>query len=338
MKQIVFTKPNTAELLEVPLREPNENEVVVQTEFSSISSGTERANITGDPNVSIHSKDTDPVVFPRVSGYSSAGIVVKKGANVSSVEIGDKVVMSWSTHAKYNVLPESNVVKISYENVSTRDGALCHIATFPLAAIRKTELEVGESMLVMGLGVLGLFAVQIAKSAGAVPVIAVDPMPERREKALKMGADFAVDPFEPDFVEKVKALTNGGVNTAIEVTGLGVGLNQCLDCMKPFGRIALLGCTRNKDFTVDYYRKVHGPGIKLIGAHTNARPKTESAPHAFTQREDITTLLKLCAFDRISLGDAVDETYSPNDCSDVYERLIKDKSFSPIVQFDWRNI
>ena len=334
-KQILFTKLNTAELVDVEYREPAENEVVVETFFSSISCGTERANITGDPNVSVFSKGDEPVVFPREAGYSSSGVVIAKGIGVKSVEIGDKVVMSWSAHKKINVLPEQNVVRFDDDRISMQDAALCHIGTFPMAAIRKTRLEVGESMMVMGLGILGLMAVWFAKCAGAVPVIAVDPVPERREKALKFGADYALDPFEADFAEKVKKLTDGGVNTAIEVTGLGSGLNQCLDCMARFGRIALLGCTRDKNFTVDYYRKVHGPGIQLIGAHTAARPNIESAPGYFTQRDDIKTILKLCAMGRIKLTDMVDAVYSPENCSEVYSRLINDKNFPVVAQFDW---
>ncbi len=334
-QQILFTKINVAELLDVPVRKPAANEVVVRTAFSTVSCGTERANITGDPNVSIFSEENELVVFPRICGYSSSGVVVDKGADVQSLNVGDRVVMSWSNHEKYNVLPENNVVKIDYDGTSMQAAAICHIGTFPMAALRKTQLEIGESMLVMGLGILGLLAVQLAKAAGAVPVLAVDPNPARREKALALGADYALDPFAPDFVAEVKSLSEGGVNAAIEVTGLGAGLNQCLDCMKPFGRIALLGCTRDKNFTVDYYRKVHGPGIALIGAHTNARPKLESAPHYFTQRDDVQTMIKLSALGRIRLEDMVDEVYSPIECPEVYTRLVNDKNFPPVVQFDW---
>ena len=63
------------------------------------------------------------------------------------------------------------------------------ISTFPLAAIRKAKLEIGASAMVMGLGILGIFAVQEFKAAGAYPIIAVDPVKERREFALKFGAD-----------------------------------------------------------------------------------------------------------------------------------------------------
>ncbi len=338
-KKIVFTKVNTAELLSDQVREPKDTEVVVETVFSTISCGTERANIIGDANVSIYSDENSPVIFPRYGGgYSSAGVVIAKGAAVKTVEIGDRVAMSWSKHHKINVVQERNVVKIEDDGISFQEAAICHIGTFPMAALRKTRLEIGESMMVMGLGILGLLAVQFAHAAGAVPVIAVDPVAERRQMALQFGADYALDPFDEKFAETVKKITGGGVNTAIEVTGVGAGLNQCLDCMAKFGRIALLGCTRDKNFTVDYYRKVHGPGITIVGAHTLARPQEESYPGFFTQRDDIKTILKLCGAGRINLKDMVGEVHSPADCSDVYTRLINERNFPIVVQFDWRSL
>jgi len=337
-KQIVFTKLNTAELLDVDVNPLNDNMVRVKTYFSSISCGTEKANITGDLNVNIADAPAKEAVFPRTSGYSSSGVVVEIGKNVKNFNVGDRVVMSWSQHKEYNDMVENNLVKIEDDNISFEEAALCHIGTFPMAAVRKVKLEIGESAMVMGLGILGLFGVMFARCQGAYPVIAVDPVKERREKALKMGADFAFDPFDDDFVKKVKDVTGGGVNAAIEVTGVGAGLNQCLDCMARFGRVSLLGCTRDKNFTVDYYRKVHGPGISIIGAHTHARPSFESHHGYFTQQDDIKAILKLISGKRINLKDVIDETYSPKNCTKVYTQLINDKNFPNIVQFDWSEI
>ena len=146
-KQIVFTEINKEELLEVETGEPKKNEVTVKTMVSTISCGTERANITGNPNVSAGA--SPEVVFPRTLGYSSAGIVIKKGADVKSVEIGDRVVVFWGHHKKYNVVPEQQVVKIKDKNISFETGAMSFIAAFPMAAIRKTRLEMGESAIVM---------------------------------------------------------------------------------------------------------------------------------------------------------------------------------------------
>lgn len=184
---------------------------------------------------------------------------------------------------------------------------------------------------------LGQIAVKLLRAAGAVPVIAVDPVAEKREEALKIGADYAFDPFEPDFAEKVKKAAGGGVAVAVEVTGNGKALDQCLDCMKKFGRIALLGCTRCSDFTIDYYRKVHAPGITMIGAHTIARPENESYPGMWTTRDDMTAEANLCVFGRLSLESLVREVYSPEEAAKVYKRLAEEKAF-PLVQFDWSRL
>lgn len=336
-KQIVFTKKDTAELLDVEQREPRANEVMVKTMVSTISCGTERANITGNPSVNIHSNSTE-VVFPRASGYNSAGVVVKKGEDVKSVEVGDRVVVYWGLHKSYNVVPENQVVKIWDDRISFESAAMSFISTFPMAAIRKTRIEMGESAMVMGLGILGMIAIKQLRAAGAVPIIAADPNSQRREMALRCGADYALDPLSEGFANEVKKITGGGVNVAIEVTGVGAGFNEALDCMAKFGRVALLGCTRNSDFTVDYYRKIHGPGITVIGAHTAARPEVESHPGYFTHRDDIKSMLKLCAGGRLCLDDIIGETHTPEECPEVYDRLINDKNFPVVVQFDWRNM
>ena len=335
-RQIVFTKENTAELLEVAYEAPRENEVLVETVFSTISCGTERANITGNPNVAGNAAAN--VSFPRISGYSSSGIVRAVGKNVQTLQVGDRAVVFWGHHKKYNTVPADQAVKITDERISLEDAAISFIATFPLAAIRKTRLEIGESAMVMGLGILGQLAVRLLRAAGAVPIIAADLVPNRRKEALAGGADYALDPSAPGFAEEVKRLTNGGVKTAIEVTGVGAGLDETLDCMARFGRVALLGCTRDKNFTIDYYRKVHFPGITLIGAHTAARPNLESYPGYFTHRDDIEAILRLLAAKRLSFREMIKETHSPKNCTAVYERLVQDKNFPVAVQFDWRDI
>ena len=337
-KQIVFTKVNTAELLDTELLPLNENQIRVKTLFHTMSNGTEKANITGDPNISVFAKANAEVVFPRFCGYSSSGIVTEVGEGVTKFKVGDKVAMSWSKYCAYNIVPEENAVKIEDDRVSMAEASMAHIATFPLGAIRKTRLEIGESAMVMGLGILGLLAVGLLRAAGAVPVIAVDPVKERREKALRFGADYAFDPFDKDFTEKVKEVTHGGVNVCIEVTGIGAGLNGALDCMAKFGRVALLGCTRSSKFEIDYYGKVHGPGISLIGAHTMARPKTESSAGLWTDKDDLQTVLNLIKGKRLNFKDMICEIHSPTEAEQIYDRLANDKNFPIGVLFDWRNI
>ena len=335
-KQIVFTKPQTAELLEVECLPPKENEVTVRLEYSAISSGTEKANYIGLRNGTDVPEDAEPV-FPRTVGYSASGRVTAVGEGVKDIAPGDRVVVYWGKHKKDITVSRNNVVRIPDE-VSSEEASMALISTFPLAAIRKTRLEIGESALVMGLGILGIFAVQELKAAGAYPIIAADPIRERRELALKLGADFALDPTEEDFSQKVKQLSDRGVNVCIEVTGLGTGLIQALDCMKRMGRVALLGCTRSSKFEIDYYGKVHGRGISLIGAHTMARPKNESSSGLWTDADDLRAVLNLIKGKRLNFKDMISEIHSPSDAQPVYDRLVNEKNFPIGVLFDWKMI
>lgn len=335
-KGIVFTKAYTAELLDMECLPPKENEVSVCLEYSAISSGTEKANFIGLRNGTTVSEDEE-AVFPRTVGYSASGIVSAVGEGVNDILVGDRVVVFWGKHRKNITVKRSKVIKIP-DGVSMEEASMALISTFPLGAIRKTHLEIGESALVMGLGILGIFAVQELRAAGAYPVIAVDPVKERRDIALKLGADHALDPTEADFCQKVKELSGGGVNVCIEVTGLGIGLVQALDCMAKMGRVALLGCTRSSKFEIDYYGKVHGRGVSLIGAHTMARPKQESSSGLWTDEDDLRTVLQLIKGGRLNFKDMIYEIHSPAECQEIYDRLANEKNFPIGVLFDWNQI
>ena len=89
--------------------------------------------------------------------------------------------------------------------------------------------------------------------------------------------------------------------------------------------------------TIDYYRKVHGPGITLVGAHTNARPEHESSNGWWTQRDDAQAIIKLVSMGRLNLDELVEDIRSPEEAPEVYARLCAEKSF-PVTQFDWRRL
>ena len=207
--QIVFTAPGVAELQQVETPAPAAGQVQVRIAVSAVSSGTERANLLGSDTLSWVVPKCE-AQFPRVLGYSSAGVVEQVGEGVTAFAPGDRVALSWSTHTHVQNIPAANVTPIG--DISFEEAALFHIATFPLAALRKCRLELGESAIVMGMGILGLTAVKLLRAAGAAPILAVDPDPVKRQIALAHGADHALDPFAPDFAKTAKELTGGGAS------------------------------------------------------------------------------------------------------------------------------
>ncbi len=337
-KQIIFTAPNRAELLETEIPDiPEEGYVRVRMTYTAVSAGTERANLIGEKNISGKREDCNDR-FPRKLGYCGVGVVDAVGDRVRKVSVGDRVIVYFGKHTLYNVVPETNVIPIVPGDVEDLDASLMVIAGFPAEGVRKTRLEYGESCMVVGLGILGQIAVALAKIAGAVPVIAADPNPERRELAIRMGADFAIDPTKEDTVDTVRGMTDGkGVNVVVEASGNSAALRSALRCCSPMARVSLLGCTRTPD-VYDLYHDVHYPGVSLIGAHNFARPKVESMPGNWTAADDFHAMLKLIHYGRLNLRPLISEIHSPNEAPKVYERLAFDRNFPIGVLFDWREI
>ncbi|MBO5051913.1 MAG: zinc-binding alcohol dehydrogenase [Clostridia bacterium] len=331
-KQIVFTATHKAELLEVDVCELKENEVLTDMEYTVVSGGTERANIMAMPNAGGDN-------FPKTLGYCGIGHVIKIGSAVDNIAVGDRVLVYHGKHMKYNVRTVKEITKVENDSIDSLDAAFVIIAAMGLGGVRKLEIELGESAMIMGLGLLGIFAVQFCRLSGAYPVIAVDLNPARRELALKLGADYAFDPSVPDFVEQVKAVTKGkGVRATVEVTGVSAAMKQALECASWMGRISLLGCTRVSDCSVDYYQQVHKPGVKLIGAHNLVRPKVESYPHHWTHQDDCKAILDMIAAGRIQVAPIVSRVVSPEDCAEIFNQLCDDPHFPMGTVFDWREI
>ena len=277
--------------------------------------------------------------FPCLPGYCGVGIVEGFGAGVKNLSIGDRVLVYHGTHSSYAVLPQERVTKVEDDSIDSLEAAFVVIATMGLGGVRKLELELGESAMVMGLGLLGMFAVQFLSRSGANPLIAVDLNEKRRELAMKLGADFALNPANENFVEQVKEITKGkGINACVEVTGVSKAMSQALDCASYMGRISLLGCTRVSDCNVDYYQKVHKPGVKLIGAHNFIRPKVESYPHHWTHHDDCRAILNLISAKKVNVLPMVSRVVSPERASEIYKQLCEDKNFPMGTVFDWRNI
>lgn len=331
-KRIGFLEKNNAQLCDKPDdRLPGAGEVRIQMAYTAVSAGTERAALTANED----GDETCRFGFPMYLGYSGSGIITHVGEGVDEYQVGDRVMVHGGGHGSCYTVPLKEVVKLP-DNVSLQDAAFVIIAGFSLAAVRKAKVELGHTVLVAGLGLLGLYAVQYLKLAGALHVIASDFDPARRELAAKLGADVTVDPADPTWAEKVRAVAPHGVDSVIEVTGNDKALTDCLHVTKKFGRVILLGCTR-KLTQVDFYHDVHVPGIELVGAHSGARPTLESHPGFFTEMDDCRVTLQYLSQGRLDFTTMIHEIHAPTEAHEVYARLARREL--PIgVLFDWNKL
>lgn len=332
MKRIVFVSKYDAELCEMDDRLPEENEVRVALSYSAVSAGTERALITANED----GDETCNFCFPSSSGYSGSGIITHVGRDVKALKTGDRVMVHGAGHRQFSTVVEKEVIKLP-DNVQLDNAAFTVIAGFSLAAVRKAKVELGHNCLVAGLGLLGLFAVRFLKLCGALNIIAADFNPKRRALAQKMGADYVLDPGDENYKDRIMEITSGkGVNSAIEVTGNPQALTQCLKCTARFGRVILLGCTRQLT-QIDFYNDVHRPGIELIGAHSGARNRLESSFGNWTEMDDCRTIISYLSKGALDFHDLISEVHSPADAHEVYARLCKNQ-FPIGVLFDWNRI
>lgn len=331
-KAMYLMAPGVVELREIDLPAIKPDEVLVKSEYSAISAGTELANFNDMPNTVRK--------YPRSFGYNAVGIVEEVGASVKGYAVGDRVLCYFAGgHRLYSVCQEKNLCKIP-AGVDPKDAALVIIGGFGLEGARMTKCEIGESALVVGCGLLGQFALQALRCMGATPVIAIDFNEERLAIAKECGADYTFRPDDPDLKAKVKEATDGrGINCAVEVTGSAKALITALELMARRGRIALTGCTRVSDVPVDYYKLIHVPGIQLLGAHTNVRPQSgESQPGYWVPHDDHRTLLRHIAKGNMNVKPLRNEEFSPADCTKVYTDLANSKNPPLGNLFDWTKI
>ena len=328
--RVMFTEPGRAELQKFQVRDPRDDEVQVKVFYNLISSGTEKAYLSGSPNTG-HK-------FPTNPGYSSVGEVIKVGKAVKSLNVGDKVFVAYGGHASYNIKKTSHVVKIP-DGVRLEDAVFTRLASFPLLALRRARVELGESVVVVGLGMLGLFGVQLAKIAGGLPVIAVGNRDIRKQKARESGADFVYSPDDVDLAEKIISNTkisgNGGADVVLETSGSIDGLLSSLKYTAKWGRVMVNGCNRITDKPIDLYRYVHLKGVSIIGAHDLTRYPYNSAPGNWTAKRDYMTLLGYMQDGRLKPSILEPQFVSPADTTQVYDRLLNDRQFPLGVVFDW---
>ncbi len=328
---IVFEAVGQAVLKPYEVKPPGPGEALLENEYTLVSAGTERANLIGLPNTSGG--------FPWQPGYCGVGRVIAVGDGVGNVAVGDRAIAHFSGHRSHPIQQAAGITLVKDDRIDSLDAAGVVIAAFAMQGVRKLRMEIGESLLVVGLGLLGMFSVQCASLSGCIPVIAIDFDPARRELARSLGADHVFSPDEPDLTAKVKALTYGrGADAVVEVTGASVALQQALECVRREGRVALLGCTRISDHPIDFYQYVHKPGVQLIGAHTFVRPIAESRPGYWTVQDDYRALLAFLAAGRFKVRPMISEVVSPAAAPEVYRRLAEVDQPPLGVVFDWSQV
>jgi len=202
-------------------------QVRVKSEFGAAKHGTELSIIKGhhtkrgdyDKELGAFKPKDDPGPFhPCQVGNMFVGTVTEVGPGVAGLSAGDRV-LAYGPFRETHTVSEHQCWKMP-ERLSWKTAVCLDPADFAMAAVRDGKVRIGDAVVVFGMGALGLMVVQIAKLSGAFPVIAVDPLPNRRKAAERYGADLILDPTAGDVALEIrKATGHRGADVAIEYSG-----------------------------------------------------------------------------------------------------------------------
>lgn len=340
VQQVVITAPYAASIREVELPSPAADQILIRCHTSAISAGTELAVYTGSHQWLQDPKMTD-WKFPFRSGYSAAGVVEAVGADFpGDFQPGDRVSYP-GNHASHELLTVGHercrVWKMP-ETLAFDDAAVACIARYGLGAPIRAGLTLGRSVAVLGLGIIGQFALRASMAAGGSPVIGIDAVPMRRQAALAAGADHVIDPAAGPIAAQLQALLGGqGAEIVVDATGVPDAIPVAMGLACHAGQVVVVGSPRGLAKEVNFYDDLHRRYIEVIGAHGNMlfEPSHTRLAGAWDIHKAQHFLLRSLANRRLSLEGLVTHTIQPEAIDSAYQGLMTDKEHYLGVLVKW---
>src|SRR5688572_6689718 len=227
-RQAVIVQPFEVDVRDVELSAPAENQILVATEVSAVSPGTELAVYTGT-----HQWLKDPNLpdwkFPFRSGYSAAGTIAAVGSKVVGWKVGERVSYP-GNHASHELLTigheRGRLWKLP-DGLDFEKAALACIFRYGMGASIRAGITLGRSAAVLGLGMIGQCSLRCLLAAGAQPVIGIDSVKMRRDGARAAGAALTLDPTSGDATRQLQDfLGTRGVEIVADATGVPDAIPQ----------------------------------------------------------------------------------------------------------------
>jgi 2-desacetyl-2-hydroxyethyl bacteriochlorophyllide A dehydrogenase len=273
------------ELHDIPIPEPGERDILVRVRAAGICHS--------DAHYRAGRSRVEPL--PLTLGHEVAGEVVKVGAQVTQVSVGDRVCLHYNIscgdcyycstgneqfcphvkmlghftdggYAEYIAVPARNAIRLPDEIPFEQGATLMCASATSFHALRKSRLRAGETAAVFGVGGLGMSAIQLARAFGALEVYAVDIHPRKLELAAEFGA-IPINAKELDPVAEIRRLTNGrGVDVSLELIGLPLTMRQAVQSLGVMGRAVIAGIS-DLPLEIDTYRELLGNEAEIIGSN-----------------------------------------------------------------------
>jgi len=314
------------EMQEIPIPALGEQDVLVRIKAAGICHS--------DVHYRAGASSVGPL--PQTIGHEVAGVVEEVGTGVRRVQVGDRVCLHYlltcgecrfcrsgheqfcpqckmigkhtdGGYAEYITVPARNAVHLP-DDVSFEHGAImmCSSST-SFHALRKARLQAGETVAIFGAGGLGMSAIQLARTMGALAVYAVDINADKLALAERSGA-IPIHAGQADPVTEIRRLTAGqGVDVALEVIGLKQTMEQAVRSLAVLGRAVMVGIA-DRPFEIDSYRDLLGREAEVIGCSDHTLWELEVlTEYARQGRLDLSHVVaRTVPLDAVAINEALD--------------------------------
>ncbi|MGD1018022.1 MAG: bi-domain-containing oxidoreductase [Verrucomicrobiia bacterium] len=358
MKQLVQDfKTGDIKLVDVPSPALAPGCVRVRNAFSLVSAGTERATVNLAQQSLVGKARSRPDLVRRVVetvkreglsaavrkvqsqldqwkalGYSCAGTIIEVGEGVAGLSVGDRVAcggQDYASHAEEVVVPQNLCAKLP-EGVALEQAVFTTLGAIAMQGVRQADARLGESVAVIGLGLVGQLTVQILKAAGCV-VLGIDVSAEACELATRCGCDAVATRTSGDIERVAARLTNGfGVDAAIIAAAAPTNdpIELAAKICRERGRVVMVGVTGMELPRDLFYEKElefklsrsYGPG-RYDPLYEEKGVDYPIGYVRWTEQRNMEAFVQLLAGKRVDVTPLITHTFAIEDASKAYELI-----------------
>lgn len=330
-RTIMFHKPNTVVVDTVQTPGPAHDEILCEARVSLLSTGTETFCLAGEFDPGTFWEEW--VTYPFAPGYSMTSVVLEVGSGVTGFSVGDRVATR-TPHAERFTTPAAEAIHVP-NDITNDQAAWMSLACTTQMGIRRAELELGEAVGVVGLGLLGQLVVQYLRVAGAGRIVCIDTADSRLKLARDSGATDVILGTATEAKAQIEVLTDGAMlDVVFDVTGHNAVLADASRLLRPMGKLVLLGDSPSPS-QQRLGPRIVGDSLTILGVHASVAPAVATPRDRWTIAAMAKLFFLLLRSGRMDVEHLISHRFSPFDAPEVYERLQRDRSPYLGVVFDW---
>lgn len=273
MQRVLFAQPSVVTVPSEPLPQPDADSILVATQLSAISAGTELLVYRGQiPSHMAVDATIDALAgtftYPLAYGYAAVGRVATCGVQVTGWHAG-QLVFAFQPHASHFVARPAALMAVP-AGVSAESATFLPNMETAVSFVMDARPVIGEKIVVFGQGIVGLLTTLLLANMSPDKLIAVDASSLRRDWSLELGAHVALDPFSAEFTTQLHDLLPDGADLALELSGNPDALATAVNAVGYGGRVLIGSWYGTKPATLNLGGAFHRDHVQLISSQVSS--------------------------------------------------------------------